>query len=223
MATKSKAPRTPRPKRKMTPARKAEQARGISVLGYDEDSEFPVEMVANSLWKIVDEKFRRAALPSHGAGKARRVEGPEELWDLCVEYFSWAEKNPLMEAKAYSTQNGIKKTALPKMRAFTIQGLCLFLGIDVDTWWKWRNMPSHKDLHRVVSWADSVIYEQKFSGAASDLLNSNIITRDLGLADRKELSGPEGGPIETTARDVLLDRLSKLKGLAKPPSSGEGQ
>ena len=35
--------------------------------------------------------------------------------------------------------------------------------------------------------AESVIRSQKFAGAAADLLNANIIARDLGLAEKKQV------------------------------------
>ena len=36
----------------------------------------------------------------------------------------------------------------------------------------------------VVSKAEKIIYEQKFTGAAADLLNPNIIARDLGNVEK---------------------------------------
>ena len=33
---------------------------------------------------------------------------------------------------------------------------------------------------------------QKFAGAAADLLNANIIARDLGLADKQDLTNSDG-------------------------------
>ena len=33
---------------------------------------------------------------------------------------------------------------------------------------------------------------QKFMGAAADLLNANIISRDLGLADKKDHTSSDG-------------------------------
>lgn len=57
---------------------------------------------------------------------------------------------------------------------------------------------------------NDAIRHQKFTGAAADLLNPMIISRDLGLADKSELSGPDGGPMEVSARDILADRLSRL-------------
>ena len=47
---------------------------------------------------------------------------------------------------------------------------------------------------------DEIIRTQKFEGASADLLNPNIIARDLGLADKSELTGAGGGAIETVTR-----------------------
>ena len=44
---------------------------------------------------------------------------------------------------------------------------------------------------------EEIIYNQKFTGAAADLLNPNIIARELGLADKQqnEHTGVDGKPI----------------------------
>ena len=67
------------------------------------------------------------------------------------------------------------------MRAMTISGLCLFLDIDRSTWTAWK---TDNDFSSIVARVEEVIYSQKFAGAAADLLNSNIIARDLGLTDK---------------------------------------
>jgi hypothetical protein len=71
------------------------------------------------------------------------------------------------------------------MRAMTIGGLCIFLDIDEVTWRRWREV---EDFCTVVSRAEQIIYQQKFTGAAADLLNPNIIARDLGLADKQDVT-----------------------------------
>ncbi|MDC9826565.1 terminase small subunit, partial [Devosia sp. ZB163] len=45
---------------------------------------------------------------------------------------------------------------------------------------------------------DEIIRAQKFEGAAAGLLNPNIIARDLGLADKQELTGKGGSPLMPT-------------------------
>lgn len=119
-------------------------------------------------------------------GRPRLFDSPEALWAACCEYFDWVEANPLYEAKAFAYQGQIEVEYLPKMRAMTIGALCLFLDVNKDTWFTWAKTPVFSD---VVARADEHIRQQKFAGASADLLNANIIARDLGLADKRELSG----------------------------------
>lgn len=114
-------------------------------------------------------------------GRDKLFASSEALWEACCEYFEWVEKNPLWEAKAFAFQGVVTVESLPKMRAMTLDGLTLFLDIDRTTWAAWRDQ---EDFSSVVMRADRVIREQKFAGAAADLLNPNIIARDLGLVDK---------------------------------------
>lgn len=113
-------------------------------------------------------------------GRKKKYLSADDLWKQCCEYFEWVEDNPLWEAETVKFQGESKLTQVPKMRAMTIAGLCLFLDISEDTWARYRD---DKDLSGVVSRAEQIIYTQKFSGAAADLLNPNIIARDLGLRE----------------------------------------
>lgn len=141
----------------------------------------------NQFWK---------ARATHGRGKI--FSSPEVLWAACVEYFEWVEQNPLWEHKVFSFQGGITETSVPKMRAMTINGLCLFLDITDETWRNYGTKEEYSDFFGVVRQAEKTIYEQKFTGAAADMLNANIIARDLGLSDRQRLehTGKNDGPIE---------------------------
>lgn len=155
-------------------------------------------------------------LPGNRFWEARSSAGPkpkfknaDDLWKACCEYFEWVEANPLHEAKAFSHQGTVTVQAMPKMRAMTLQGLCLFLDVSFETWSAWRK--GRADLSEVITRAEAIIYSQKFSGAAADLLNASIIARDLGLAERREHSGPDGGPIQTEdAADAFTRRIASL-------------
>lgn len=113
----------------------------------------------------------------------------DALWNACVEYFEWVEANPLWEDKIVSYQGVTTHEPVAKMRAMTIGGLCIFLDIDRTTWPEYGKQ---KDFSQVFNRVEETIRDQKFSGAAADLLNANIIARDLGLADKTELKNPEG-------------------------------
>ena len=117
-------------------------------------------------------------------GRDRLFESADALWEACCEYFEWVEANPLYEMKAFAYQGVVVQEPVAKMRAMTIGGLCIFLDIDEVTWRRWREV---EDFCTVISRAEQIIYQQKFTGAAADLLNPNIIARDLGLAEKKQV------------------------------------
>lgn len=138
-------------------------------------------------------------------GRDKLFASPDALWEACCEYFEWVEENPLWEAKAFAYQGDIKQENLPKMRAMTISGLCLFLDIDRSTWTAWK---TDKDFSAIISRAEEVIYSQKFAGAAAELLNPNIIARDLGLTDKQDLN--HSGKMEVTEiKRTIVDPVNK--------------
>ena len=136
--------------------------------------------IGNKFWK---------ARSSHG--RKPIFESPEQLWKAANEYFEWVDDNPLYEAKPFAYQGKVVIKDIAKMRAMTIDGLCIFLDIGESTW---NDYCKREDFLGVTTQIDKVIRTQKFSGAAAELLNSNIIARDLGLVDKKDttISNPEG-------------------------------
>ena len=81
----------------------------------------------------------------------------------------------------------------------TIAGMCLYIDICESTWANYREK---KDFLVVITRAERYIYDQKFSGASADMLNANIIARDLGLTDKKEISGTIGINIDSDDNDL---------------------
>lgn len=122
-------------------------------------------------------------------GRARIFASKDVLWKACQEYFEWVDDNPLFEARPFSYQGSSWVEDVPKMRAMTIGGLCIFLDIDETTWREWRKS---EDFSPIVTRVERIIYEQKFTGAAADLLNPNIIARDLGLAEKQDHTSSDG-------------------------------
>lgn len=158
------------------------------------------------------------ARSSHGPKP--KFSNPDDLWAACCEYFEWVDANPLHEDKLVTFQGAATHEPVAKMRAMTIAGLCLFIDISFQQWTEWRK--SRSDLIDVISRAEEVIRSQKFAGAAADLLNANIIARDLGLSDKTELTGRDGGPIETTDTTEAARKLLFLMNQAiADKSAGE--
>lgn len=148
----------------------------------------------NQFWK---------ARTKHGRDKL--FASAELLWEACQEYFEWVEDNPLYESKPFAFQGQSWIEEVPKMRAMTIGGLCLFLDIDKTTWFDWAKQ---KDFSHITTRVDEVIRAQKFAGAAADLLNPNIIARDLGLADKQDHTSSDGS---MTPKDNSLAVIAAIQ------------
>ncbi|WP_425070657.1 terminase small subunit [Sagittula sp. S175] len=152
-------------------------------------------------------------LPGNRFWEARSSAGPkpkfdngDALWSACLEYFAWCHDNPLYEDKLVTFQGMATHEPVAKMRAMTIAGLCLFLDVTQKQWIEWRE--KRADLSEVIAQAEAVIYQQKFAGAAADLLNANIIARDLGLADKQDHQSTDG----SMTPQVITRRVVDLKG-----------
>ena len=143
----------------------------------------------NQFWK---------ARSSHG--RKPKFANAEDLWAACEEYFEWVELNPVWEARPFSYQGKTTDHPVPKMRAMTLDGLCIFLGVAFETWSEWRS--NRNDFSEVITRVEMIIREQKFTGAAADLLNPNIIARDLGLVEKKKIDGS----LKVEAVDVMFHR-----------------
>jgi hypothetical protein len=110
---------------------------------------------------------------------------PEELWKEAEEYFQWVEDHPLWEMKLFAYQGIISKDKVPKMRAMTITAFTLFADICHNTWLSYKQ---NEDYVQVITRIENHIKSQKFEGAAAELLNPNIIARDLGLKDKADIT-----------------------------------
>ncbi|MCE2029279.1 DNA-packaging protein [Sessilibacter corallicola] len=118
-------------------------------------------------------------------GRKPIFESPDELEEGAIDYFNWCHDNPLYEDKVCSFQGMNEHVPLAKLRAFTIEGLLIRLEISRGTWDNYCEKP---DFLEVTDWIKMVIYTQKFEGAAAGQLNPNIIARDLGLADKQDIT-----------------------------------
>jgi hypothetical protein len=134
-------------------------------------------------------------------GRDKLFASPTLLWKAACQYFDWCENNPLMEveqAKGNSKPVQDEESGqwvfppnlieLPKMRAFTLHGLCLYLDCNTAYFrsFKAQERAQKEDFSTVIAKIEEIIYNQKFTGAAAGFLNANIIARDLGLKDKIE-------------------------------------
>jgi len=109
-------------------------------------------------------------------GQPRIYKTDDEIWTAALKYFEWTENNPLIEIDFMNSKEGIQRVEKPKMRAMTIQALCIHLNISDETWMNYRKKPEYIGICTRV---EKIIYDQKLTGAAAGFLKENIICREL--------------------------------------------
>ena len=130
--------------------------------------------MVKELWQIMKER---------GVGQPPVFSCPEEMLQRACEYFEWCGDKVVLEEKPFHFQGSITEHYIAHKRPMTQNGLCVFLGIGVSTWHDYKKKPEYSE---VIKEIESVMYEQKFTGAAVGQFNANIIARDLGLAEKTE-------------------------------------
>ena len=146
-------------------------------------------------------------------GRDRLFATPQLLWEAATEYFEWCDANPeyIVEQKkggqsvklsvdSNTDIKGLEETlspliSVPVKKPYTIQGLCLYCDCNVMYFNQFENSLKDKtdsvskDYSIICTRIRDVIYNQKFTGASVGYFNAAIIARDLGLVDKKDVTG----------------------------------
>ena len=133
-------------------------------------------------------------------GRDKIFSSPDMLLEQAYEYFESVIKNPLRELKVFGSGY---KTRVPLMRPFTQRGLFLFLNIDRKTWDLYSN---REDFIPITERIEDIIYNQKLEGAVVGLFKENIISRELGLADKSQI---DFSKLSDQELDRILDKILK--------------
>jgi hypothetical protein len=130
-------------------------------------------------------------------GRDKLFESAKLLQAEAYKYFNWCDLHPWWKnepIKSGERAGKVMKVAIA--RPYTLTGLCIYLNASANFWKEFRkNKKLTEDFLVVIEDIEQVIYTQKFEGAAVGAFNANIISRDLGLIEKSELGGPDGGPI----------------------------
>lgn len=129
----------------------------------------------NQFWKLRSK---------HGRDKIFAT--PELMLEAANEYFEHQSQQSWEKTDFKGKENEMVK--IPTSSPFTLTGLCIFLGVNTKYFTEFEENCT-KDFSEVITHIREVIYTQKFEGAAVGAYNSNIIARDLGLSDKRELNG----------------------------------
>jgi len=136
--------------------------------------------------------------------KSYLFETPEALWEAACEYFDWANTNPAYMPIIRGREHA--ELLLPRARPFSMEALCLYMDCGVhyldqfEARLKDRMDEESEAFRDVITRIRLVIYEQKFTAAATGLLNTRIIMYNLRMLDTKQAAPPE----EQKPRSVIV-------------------
>lgn len=119
----------------------------------------------------------------------KNIETPEKLYEHFLSYVKYCKENPKKE-NFYSSKLD-KQVSVDREVPITWNGFDIWLRKN-KILAKLEDYKANKD-GRYTDYADIIrvihkeIYEDKFAGATAGIYQHNIIARDLGLSDKKEL------------------------------------
>lgn len=135
---------------------------------------------------------------------------PEQIAEEAIKYYKDVLDNPMYEPTLVHKDHTI--VDVPKPRVISEKGFYLHLKIRKQTWLNYKsNDKAYKDYFDITTRICDQIYVYKFDGAATGLFQQSIISRDLGLVEKKEIT-KEKTKINIIVQDQeTKDLLDKLK------------
>lgn len=138
---------------------------------------------------------------------------PETVFNLAVKYFSWAEDQAIKAIETASFQGVVTENLVHKPRVFTLNGFQLYCGVTYGAIQSWRASPGFSE---VMEFIDSVIIEQKYQLAASNLINAGFVGKDIGIDKAAEVNvqnNVSAGAVSVTTdefKEAVKDILGEL-------------
>lgn len=199
-------PKKRTPAKKATPKAKVEKASGTNEAKKERLDLF---QPGNQLWQLRSKD-----------GRDKEFSSPLDLWKRGCEYFDWQDNNPFIKEEWKSFGGVATRVETRVLKPYTLIGMCIFLNVSSSYFRTFKSIAKKKiaentdldvntDFLTVIEKLEEIIYNQKFEGAASNFLNSNIIARDLGLSDKREEVKKDES--EGKTKEELLEELEKIK------------
>lgn len=141
---------------------------------------------------------------------------PEQLFDMAIRYFTWAEESYIQAAETAAFQGDVYETRIHKPRIFTLNGFRLYAGLSEQSILRLRKEPGYDD---VMDFIDGVIFEQKFQLAANGIVNASFIGKEIGVDKGASVNVNASASAEAKSindvnaeevREAVLDILDKI-------------
>lgn len=134
---------------------------------------------------------------------------PKEFDLAWQQYFQWCDENPWYKNEAIkSGENAGQIIAVPTARPYSEVGFCAFHNLgekyitELSHTLEGKKDPISKELSNILTQARAKCRAQKFEGAAVGAFNANIIARDLGMVDKKDVTS-DGESVNKGFADFL--------------------
>jgi hypothetical protein len=145
-------------------------------------------------------------------GRPRKIKDAEQLEHLWEEFKEWSDTNPLVYKETTKGPKGTFEKVINHRKAWTWQAFDTWLRHEgyIETTRDYRDNKNaaYTDFSAVITHIGEEMYQQKFAGAASGLYNANIIARDLGLVDKKQVTKEK----KRMTREEIMKRIEELGG-----------
>lgn len=113
---------------------------------------------------------------------------PEQWKKKIDDYFEYCYKNPLYKNEVLKSGNRAGEIIhIPVNRPYLIEGLCNYLGIDRQTFYNYLEKKGYEEYFDITEHARTRIFQQNLELGYIGAYDSNLVSRKLGLADKKEL------------------------------------
>lgn len=124
-------------------------------------------------------------------GRPKILKTPQQLWEIACDYFEWCDENPLFRQDFLRSGDFAGSKVDVKLgRPYTWQGLENHLreaGLvaKLDDYRANRG-GNYSEFSDILSHIETIIYDQKYTGAVVGLFNANLIAKDLGMTEKIE-------------------------------------
>lgn len=123
-------------------------------------------------------------------GKPKRFETPETFLTEANKYFEWVKANPWIKKDFIkSGQDAGKIVEIETQRPYTIEGLCLFLGINYQTFLNYEKDEKYKDYFEAFAYVRGIVDNQHLEGGYVGAFNPMLVARKLKLKEQTETTG----------------------------------
>ena len=113
---------------------------------------------------------------------------PQQWSDIIEEYFNYCDNNPLFKNEALKSGDRAGEIIrIPAARPYLIEGLCNYANIDPKTFYIYLEKEGYEDYFEIKARARNRIFQQNIENGYIGAYDSNLVSRKLGLADKKEL------------------------------------